>query len=270
VGLVASVEVAASEAQAALVLQAALVQQPEVDFSDVNVSERTELSSFPSEIVRRALTIFAPALVLAWLGISQARSVASGWSIFVASPNWTLASELARSALYAAFVLGAAIILVRNKVPRSRNANVTVVASSLVATFLMVVVSYFPSGPLLWSASVNVLQIGLAITVLGAALAFSSFVSLGSNFSIVPEARSLVVSGPYRVLRHPIYLAELLMIGGVAVGEVRLTTLLAALCVIALQIYRIRAEEKVLREAFPSTFVEFSERTRFRLFPLIW
>lgn len=250
--------------------QVELVPKPGVDLSDLNVTQRTQGPSFRNGSARRVLTTFAPALVLAWLGISQAGSVSSGWSEFAANPSWTLASELARSALYAAFVLGAAIILLRSKVPRARDGSWIVMASSLVATFLMLAVSYVPAGPLLWSASIHVVEIGLAITVISAALAFASFVSLGSNFSIVPEVRSLVVSGPYRILRHPIYLAELLMIGGVVIGEVRITTFIGAFCVVGLQVCRIRVEEKLLRDAFPVTFAEFSARTRFRLFPLLW
>lgn len=181
-----------------------------------------------------------------------------------------MASDLTRSALYAAFVLGAATVLVCSKVPRARNGSRMVVASSLTASFLMLGVGFLPAGPIFWSATNHVVTAGLTITVFGAALVFASLMSLGSNFSIVPEARELVVTGPYRFLRHPIYLAELLMIVGVAIGELRLTTLGGLVGLVGLQIYRIRAEEKLLRDAFPTTFTEFAARTRFRLIPLLW
>ena len=84
------------------------------------------------------------------------------------------------------------------------------------------------------------------------------------------QGGTLVVTGPYRLLRHPMYLAELLMLFGVVVGTVRLTTLVGALSVVGLQIYRIHAEEKLLQGAFPATFADFTARTRFRLIPLLW
>jgi len=252
-------------------LAAGLVRllQPEADRS-ISSTASTRRFSLRYGVAGRSLTAFAPAVVLAWLGVAQAGSAASSWVSFTTHPSWTLASDLARSALYAAFVLGAAIVLARSKVPRARNGSRMIVASSLTASFLMLGVSFLPTGPILWSASNHVVAAGLAITVFGAALVFASFVSLGSNFSIVPEARALVVTGPYRFLRHPIYLAELLMIAGVAIGQLRVTTLVGIVGLLGLQIYRIRAEERLLRDAFPTTFTQFTVRTRFRLIPLLW
>jgi protein-S-isoprenylcysteine O-methyltransferase Ste14 len=213
---------------------------------------------------------FAPSVVLCWLAIAQASDAWRDWALFRADPNWTMASELARSALYAAFVLGAAITLTTSKGPRARDARGLVAAASLTASFLMIGASFLPAGPVLWNASNPVIEVGLLLTVIGAVLALTSFASLGSNFAIVPEARTLVVTGPYRWLRHPIYLAELLMIFGVVVGYVRLTTLAGVLSVVGLQLYRIRAEERLLRSAFPATFEDFTARTRYRLLPLLW
>jgi protein-S-isoprenylcysteine O-methyltransferase Ste14 len=88
--------------------------------------------------------------------------------------------------------------------------------------------------------------------------------------TITPEARELVVTGPYRLLRHPIYFAELMMIVGIVVGYPRFTTLVGALSVLSLQIYRIQAEQRLLRDSFPATFAAFSARTRYRLAPLLW
>jgi len=43
------------------------------------------------------------------------------------------------------------------------------------------------------------------ILVLGIALALTSLMYLRRSFSIIPEARQLIVRGPYRVIRHPMY-----------------------------------------------------------------
>ena len=45
--------------------------------------------------------------------------------------------------------------------------------------------------------------------VLGMILSIFSLASLGRSFSIIPQARKLVKSGPYRLVRHPIYVGEL-------------------------------------------------------------
>ena len=243
---------------------------PEADFVGRLAQRATTGSSLRRDVARRALPTFAPALVLAWLGCSQVANVVRGWAALVASPSWTLGSEIARSAMYAAFVLGAAVTLIASHSARARDGRRVAVVTSLTATFLMVGLSYLPAGPVLWSASASVEQGGLVLTVLGAATALVAFLSLGSNFSITPEVRNLVVTGPYRLLRHPIYFAELIMIAGIVVGYARLTTLVGALGVLGLQIYRIEAEEKLLRNNFSSTFADFTTRTPYRLVPLFW
>lgn len=246
------------------------VRVPAADLAGPSASRATARTSPGSDLARRALRACAPALVLGWLGLTQAIAVVRHWGVFSSNPSWTVASELARSALYAAFVAGAAITLLSNKAPQSRDGRRVAAAASLSATFLLVGLSYLPAGPVLWHASSSVEQVGLGLSVLGAALALTAFFSLGSSFSITPEARALVVTGPYRFLRHPIYFAEMLMIVGVVVGYPRLTTSVGALCVVGLQIYRIQMEERLLRDAFHASFVDFSARTRFRLVPLLW
>lgn len=246
------------------------MRAPEADLVGQRALRATARLSLRRVVARRALPTFAPALVLAWLGCAQVFTIVRGWAALGASPSWTLACEIARSVMYAAFVIGAAITLLSSRTARARDGRRVAAVTSLAATFLMVGLSYLPAGPVLWSASASVEQGGLVLTVLGAAFALVAFLSLGSNFSITPEARDLVVTGPYRLVRHPIYFAELMMIVGIVVGYARLTTLIGALGVLGLQIYRIEAEEKLLGENFSSTFADFTTRTPYRLVPLIW
>jgi protein-S-isoprenylcysteine O-methyltransferase Ste14 len=222
------------------------------------------------DVVQRWLVTFVPAAVLGGLAVTQAIWAIRDLILFAQDPNWMKVTESARSALYAAFVFGCAFTLFSNKVPRMRDDRALVAAAALTASFLMLGFNVLPTGPILWNAPAHVVEGGLVLTMIGAALALTALGSIGSSFSIVPEARTLVVTGPYRLLRHPMYLAELLMLFGVVVGFVRLTTLVGALSVVGLQIYRIHTEEKLLQGAFPATFADFTARTRFRLIPLLW
>ena len=94
---------------------------------------------------------------------------------------------------------------------------------------------------------------GLAYTVW--ALAY-----LRRSFSIVPEARRLVMGGPYSLSRHPVYLGEIVTVIGVNLATAGLLGALAVVLVIACQLLRIRWEEGVLGRAFPNDYPGYALR----------
>ena len=175
-----------------------------------------------------------------------------------------------RGVLYAVFVFGGAITLLTNGRPRQQDTRRSAAAISLVASFLLVGANIAPTGPTLWKGSNQVTEVGVLITLIGAALALIAFASLGSSFSVSPEARTLSTQGIYKFVRHPMYLGELLMIVGALTGQAQLTLGIGTLIVIGLQIQRIRMEESLLRRTFPAKFQEFRELTAYRLIPGIW
>lgn len=87
--------------------------------------------------------------------------------------------------------------------------------------------------------------------VAGTLLAFWSAWYLGKSFSLLPQARELVTSGPYRFVRHPIYLGGLL----ITLGEIWLRFSLFVVCLnvvfVIAQIVRLRYEEAILERTFP-------------------
>lgn len=85
---------------------------------------------------------------------------------------------------------------------------------------------------------------------------------------LVREGGSLVVSGPYRWVRHPMYTAVLLLSAGlVALDPTWLRIGAAALMMPALA-GKLRVEEELLRQAYPG-YAEHERRTK-RLLPGIW
>jgi protein-S-isoprenylcysteine O-methyltransferase Ste14 len=221
-------------------------------------------------VIERVLLTFAPAALLGWLGVVQAVEAFRGGLLLTANPSWPIAVEVVREILYGSFVFGAAVTLWIRRDARARDGRGRVIAASHCASFLLVGVGLLPTGPVLWAASNRVSETCLIVTVLGAALALVALTSLGSHFSIVPEARSLVVTGPYRWLRHPMYFAEFLMIVGLSLGGLCVTYLIGAVSVLLLQIYRIIVEERLLSTTFPTGYEEFVAHTRYRLIPLVW
>lgn len=237
-----------------------------------NGAEESAASRGPlrRDLFQRVIIGFAPAAILVWLGIDEASDALRGGVLLAASPSWPIAVEVVREILYGVFVLAAAVVLSTRRNPCLRDGRARVVVASLSASFLLVGVGHLPTGPVVWEGSVRSMQTGLLITVVGAALAVAALASLGSNFSIVPEAQSLVVTGPYRSIRHPMYLAEILMILGIVLSDPRITYVIGATGVFGLQVYRIRVEEQLLLAAFPNAYEDFIARTRYRLLPHVW
>jgi protein-S-isoprenylcysteine O-methyltransferase Ste14 len=101
-----------------------------------------------------------------------------------------------------------------------------------------------------------------------AALAMVVLPYLGRSFSLMSEARGLVTHGPYRLVRHPLYLVEEL---AAFAGFIEAFSLAAALLLalqLAFQIGRILNEEAVLEASFPD-YAHYKRRTA-RVIPGIW
>jgi protein-S-isoprenylcysteine O-methyltransferase Ste14 len=132
----------------------------------------------------------------------------------------------------------------------------------------------FLTAPLLviCSTSVNspfyLVLTGSVIGILGLAFAVYSLISLGGNFSIIPQAREVVRRGPYRYLRHPLYFGEIVAICGFVLAHVTVTTLVILLMLFLLQVYRANREEKMLASTFPD-YQEYVSQT-FCIVPGIW
>jgi protein-S-isoprenylcysteine O-methyltransferase Ste14 len=91
---------------------------------------------------------------------------------------------------------------------------------------------------------------------------------LGRSFSLVPQARSVVQTGPYRWIKHPLYLAEETAILGVVLQYLTPVTVIVFVLHIGVQVCRILYEEDLLRRNCP----EYSgyEASRWRLVPYVW
>jgi protein-S-isoprenylcysteine O-methyltransferase Ste14 len=75
--------------------------------------------------------------------------------------------------------------------------------------------------------------------------------TLGRNLSVIAQARKLVVGGPYRWVRHPLYAGEIVSTLGLALTVGHLTALAMWLGFCVLQGYRALREEQLLVSALP-------------------
>jgi len=106
---------------------------------------------------------------------------------------------------------------------------------------------------------------GLLLAPLGLVLSIWSVWHLRSSFSIMAEARRTVVSGPYRYVRHPLYLGEILTLLGVCLMIGTGTALLFWALISGSQLARARIEEKKLSRTL-SDYEAYRRKTPF-IFP---
>lgn len=93
----------------------------------------------------------------------------------------------------------------------------------------------------------------------GAVLSLWPLWYLRRSFSVEPEARDLVTSGPYRWARHPIYAVYLLINGGILLRHFTLPLSAVLAGWLALLVIRVGYEERVLVSAFPQ-YREYRQR----------
>ena len=98
----------------------------------------------------------------------------------------------------------------------------------------------------------GVRQAGTMLWLIGAVASFWPLWCLRQSFSIEPEARTLVTSGPYRLARHPIYAVYALINAGMLLGHLTVPFASAVVLWFALLLIRVRNEEAVLTAAFPN------------------
>jgi protein-S-isoprenylcysteine O-methyltransferase Ste14 len=104
----------------------------------------------------------------------------------------------------------------------------------------------------------------LVVALGGLALSLWALWHLRRSFSILAEARVAVITGPYRLVRHPLYLGEGLTLLGLCLRIGTLAALALWAAVSALQLVRARIEEEKLACELPD-YDAYGRRTRFIL-----
>ncbi len=150
-------------------------------------------------------------------------------------------------------------------------------ASRLTASLLFlatVVVAALDAGRFHWTALSGSTQIlALPVLILAAALQvwammanpfFSSAIRIQTD-----HGHKLVTRGPYRFIRHPGYLAMIVMIPATALVLGSLAALIPAVCYSALILWRTKREDEFLVERL-ADYAGYAAWVGFRLIPGLW
>ena len=166
---------------------------------------------------------------------------------------------------------GAPMLLVRRRrrTPNMRaqghGYRVPVVANVTAFAWFFSILLTLP-GTLVGYAALLLALTGCILTVAGAAVVLRSRMELGPAWSLAPiahEATGLVTTGPYRVVRHPIYLGLSMLALGQALAFASWPAFLVLLAgIIPTFVWRAAAEEKVLTATFGKRYALYQTQTK--------
>ena len=206
--------------------------------------------------------------VVAWSS-ALALTSAAGLEQYIAAADSTLPSavfavEVTMRLSVIAYLVILAMTVVMRAPPIGRPRGAEPRISALIGTFLITTVVFFPRHQLSLTAEL----FSSILIFAGDGLAVVSLMQIRRSFSIMPEARKFVFSGPYRFVRHPLYLAEgIATIGGV-MQFLSVWTVTLLLVQIFFQFRRIQNEEAILTATFPQ-YAVYRKKTS-RLIPGIY
>jgi protein-S-isoprenylcysteine O-methyltransferase Ste14 len=104
--------------------------------------------------------------------------------------------------------------------------------------------------------------------VIGILWTISGLLTLGRSFAVLPALRKVVVNGPFRVIRHPIYAGEIVLALACYIAEPGLLSVAPLVAALPLVVVRIIAEERLLMTC--STYLAYAQQVRWRLLPSVW
>jgi protein-S-isoprenylcysteine O-methyltransferase Ste14 len=180
--------------------------------------------------------------------------------LFLLTPTFTITDWI--YVLQHFIVLGIALTRRRPQVWDYSIVSSMAVGIAYAYPYAQVIYLRWSPGHVAWPAA------GLVLVTLAASLSLVSLLAMGRLFGIRPALRGLVTGGPYRFVRHPIYLSYVLADIGYNLQEWNSVTLLLVLVGWASLAYRIHAEERVLSQH--AEWPAYVVLVRYRLFPGFW
>ena len=113
-----------------------------------------------------------------------------------------------------------------------------------------------------------ILSSGSVVVILAVVLQIWALAALNRSFALVAARRTVKTSGPYRVVRHPMYASYLFLYGGYLLFNVSLVNIFLIVFALCLLLLRLIQEEKPLVKA--SAYREYVLRTPWRLIPFVY
>jgi len=206
---------------------------------------------------------FVTGIFAALAAASVAASV-SAWGEAVADPSvraWSIAGFVG---LRTAVLFALSVCVFTRRPPRRHSRDAVAFVACAVALSAVPLLEQ-PAD----AAATSLVVAGDLVAVAAWTWLLVSFAALGRCFGLLPEARGLVTRGPYRIVRHPVYLGEFGGVGGLVLASPTARNVGLAIAFVVAQTVRLRLEERALTEEFPqyATYAAGTPRLLPRLRP---
>ncbi len=200
-----------------------------------------------------------PAVLFAEMGWLQVGHVAQASGVIQVLPRL----------LYLLFCCIPVGLYLTRPIPITRDGRLVARAAAFCGTCMQLVIGAFiPQHRLLFNPPDALVFAASLLSIAAFAFALLGLGYLRRNLSIIPEARRVVTGGPYRIVRHPLYLAEITAALSLVMAGPYLTPVIALVGFILCQGIRARFEERLLSDTFPE-YTVYQKRTH-ALIPFVW
>jgi len=156
---------------------------------------------------------------------------------------------------------GLLMVLLARRATRRDLSPVAVIATAYVAIYIFL---FSAAGTTRLVPEVT----GVTLQFTGLLWQFAAKVALGRSFGLLPASRGLVVSGPYRLVRHPIYLGYLISHIGFLLANFSWRNFAVLAVLYVAQVVRLRREESHLSSS--DEYRRYCQRVRWRLLPFVF
>ena len=144
---------------------------------------------------------------------------------------------------------------------------VTTVVTMILFPLIYIFTSVFDSYSLLIPEEIRILGIVLLFIVIVGM--WWILRTLNINFDEDAQNRFVVSSGPYKYIRHPMYLVFIIQALAQGIISANLLVFIGLISIIILIVLRIRYEERLLIQEFGDDYLDYKKETK-RIFPKIW
>jgi protein-S-isoprenylcysteine O-methyltransferase Ste14 len=231
-----------------------------------NNAPRNSLVPFFRTFERTGLyNLLAATPLITWYGLAVALQLPSLAhqiaSLDLAAVDARILAGLASKLAIQVFFIVLALLLVLRHKPLGK-------ASGLYPRFAAIAGMWLGGAIVLLPARELSIPLNIVSTLLilcGILFALYAVLKLGRSFSVMPEARRLVTTGLYGVIRHPVYLGEAIALVGVTLQYLSPWALVVLALQWMFQLERMKNEERVLSRVFPQ-YRDYAARTA-RLLP---